>query len=357
MTPPSAQARRERAAAEAIEWLQRLDSGEMSATERTDFVEWLRESPIHVAETLRMERLSAELRQFRAWTPSPGPSEASTNKVVHLRPEQGTVRRQWLPPARRLRVSALAASVVLVLVAVAWIGRPTGAYEIRTQNGERRELTLDDGSVVRLSPNTDLQVEMTPTQRLLALKEGEAVFRVAKDPTRPFLVNAAHATVKAVGTIFAVTRNGESVVVTVAEGQVMVTPLAAGWQKTSLAAPSAIPLRQNERVSISPVGAVGEVRHVEANRPIDWAEGQLVFENAPVGEVVARFNRHNQLQIHVADTKLSSLPVSGIFDADDPQSFIEFLTTFAGARIVSSGPAGVVILTRTEAVPSAAPGR
>ena len=78
MTPPSAQARRERAAAEAVEWLQRLDSGGMSAGERADFVEWLRESPIHVAETLRMGRLSAELRGFTAW------ARSTVGKAAHF---------------------------------------------------------------------------------------------------------------------------------------------------------------------------------------------------------------------------------------------------------------------------------
>ena len=357
MTPPSAQARRERAAAEAVEWLQRLDSGGMSTGERADFVEWLRESPIHVAETLRMGRLSAELRGFDAWARSTGPTDESTDKVVPLRPDQATVGRGWRSPARKLRMGALAACVALVLTAVAWIGHPTGAYEIRTHQGERREITLDDGSVVRLSPDTDLQVDMKATMRQLALKGGEAVFRVAKDPTRPFVVNAARARVRAIGTIFAVTRNGENVVVTVAEGQVTVAPVAvSSGQDASSAVPVPVALRRNERVSVSPIGTVSQVRHVEASRPEDWSEGQLVFENTPVGEVIAQFNRHNQLQIHVVDPKLGALAVSGIFAADDPQSFIDFLTTFAGARTLPSGP-DVVLVTRATAGSPAAPGR
>ena len=354
MTPPSAQARRERAAAEAVEWLQRLDSGGMSAGERADFVEWLRESPIHVAETLRMGRLSDELKGFDAWARSTGPTDESTDKVVPLRPDQATVGRGWMFPARKLRMGALAACVALVLVAVAWIGRPTGAYEISTHNGERREITLDDGSVVRLSPDTDLQVDMKATLRQLALKGGEAVFRVAKDPTRPFVVNAARARVRAIGTIFAVTRNGENVVVTVAEGQVTVAPVAVSSGQDASSVPVA--LRRNERVSVSPIGTVSQVRHVEASRPADWSEGQLVFESTPVGEVIAQFNRHNQLQIHVVDPKLSALAVSGIFAADDPQSFIDFLTSFAGARTLPSGP-DVVLVTRAAAGSAAAPGR
>lgn len=366
MTPPSAQARRERAAAEAVEWLQRLDSGGMSAGERADFVEWLRESPIHVAETLRMGQLSAELREFTAWARSTGPTDESTDKVVPLRlcrppgPDQASVGRGWMSPARKLRMGALAACVVLALAAVAWIGRPTGVYEIRTHNGERREITLDDGSVVRLSPDTDLQVDMQATLRQLALKGGEAVFRVAKDPTRPFVVNAARARVRAIGTIFAVTRNGENVVVTVAEGQVTVAPVAVSNGQGDASVPVA--LRRNERVSVSPIGTVSQVRHVEASRPADWSEGQLVFENTPVGEVIAQFNRHNQLQIRVVDAKLSALAVSGIFAADDPQSFIDFLTAFAGARTLASGPAlpsgaNVVLVTRAAAGSPAAPGR
>ena len=216
--------------------------------------------------------------------------------------------------------------------------------EIRTHAGERRELTLEDGSVITLSPSTNVRVMMQSKLRSVALENGEAVFRVAKDPARPFVVSAAQASVRAVGTVFAVARNGDNVVVTVTEGRVAVVPSLKDLRgNASGRASSSIALQANERVSISPAGTASEVRRVAATRVPAWNDNQLVFENARVADVVGRFNRRNRMQIHISDQTLSSRTVSGIFDADDPRSFVDFLTVVAGASSTESGSDEIIV--------------
>jgi ferric-dicitrate binding protein FerR (iron transport regulator) len=97
---------------------------------------------------------------------------------------------------------------------------------------------------------------------------------------------------------------------------------------------------------VSAVGAVGAVRNVEAGSSSVWGENQLVFQKLRVEEVVSRFNRRNRLQIRVADKELAARVVSGVFAADDPASFIEFLTTVADARSRKTAPDEIVIEPR-----------
>ena len=92
MTTPSSESRRARAAEEAAEWLQRFESGHISASDRGDFVDWLRESPLHVAETLRIKRLASALAEFPDWSKVAASAQPPSNKVVSL-PLQVAVRR------------------------------------------------------------------------------------------------------------------------------------------------------------------------------------------------------------------------------------------------------------------------
>jgi len=330
----------------------------MSTSERGDFVDWLRESPVHVAETLRIQRLASALAEFPDWSKVAGSTPVAPDKVVSLPPLHPMVHPRRFTIPRRARIAAVVAGVALFGGAAFWIQRDLTITEIRTHVGERREITLKDGSVVRLSPNTDLQVQMQPKLRSVVLERGEAVFRVAKDAARPFVVSAARARVRAVGTIFAVARSGDNVVVTVTEGRVTVAPSDANVRgNTPGGTANPIALQANERVSISPVGTASQVRRVAVTRVPEWDEDQLVFENARVADVVSRFNRRNRVQIHIADQTLGSRTVSGIFDSDDPRSFVDFLTVVAGASSAEQGPDEITVTANRAGANPTAPAR
>lgn len=356
MTPSSLESRKARAAEEAAEWLQRFESGHISASDRGDFVDWLRESPLHVAETLRIERLASALAQFPDWAKI-APTQQSPNKVVSLPLQAGGQRPRTRIPLRS-KVAAAVAGIAVVGGSLLLVQRNLTPMEIRTHAGERRELTLEDGSVVTLAPSTYVRVTMKSKLRSVSLERGEAVFRVAKDAARPFVVSAARASVQAVGTVFAVARNGDNVVVTVTEGRVSVVPSledARGNVPERTSIP--IALQANERVSISPAGTASEVRRVAATLVPTWNDNQLVFENARVSDVVSQFNQRNRMQIHVNDEALSARTVSGIFDADDPQSFVDFLTVVAGAVSTASGSDDIVVAPHMTGADSNVPRR
>jgi transmembrane sensor len=378
--------RRKRAAEEAAEWWVLLQS-EVSRTQREQYVEWLRESAVHVAEMLRVAQIHGALAQFERWgnVPTDGSNDASGSVVSllagpPLHPESPPPSRPK-QPARRLRlVSALAASLLAVAVAAGLFFYLLQGQVIQTERGERREVALADGSVVQVDPETRLRVVYEPQVRRIYLERGRALFHVAKNAQRPFLVRAEDTTVRAVGTAFAVEQGQGSVVVTVAEGKVAVLPAravdaatfeASGTAQGSaqlhdaassgaaLRAPAAQTLKSaaaagglqeivliaNEQVRVAGSGAAEPVREVDSHRALAWAEGRLVFEDDTVEYAVRQFNRYNRIQLSVNDAVLAHRTISGVFSAADPGSFVAFIHSVAAVRVTTDDASDITIDT------------
>jgi len=92
-------------------------------------------------------------------------------------------------------------------------------------------------------------------------------------------------------------------------------------------------------------GTAEPVRKVDSDRELAWAKGRLVFDNETVADAIREFNRYNRVQLHVADEALAKRPVSAVFDASDPESFIAFLQTVASVRVTRSDSADITIAT------------
>jgi len=337
----SGEERRARAAVEAATWAERLEDGPLTGAERSELTDWLRESPLHVAEMLACGRLSSALQKFPHWGELAPPAAAGESQgsspIGTVSPNGWTPRRIRRIPAGRW-AAGLAAGLVIAAVAGWFVRGDPRVTALNTQPGERRQITLPDGSLVRLMSDTDLRVQMQPHLRTVRILRGEALFRVAKDPARPFIVDVETTRVRAVGTIFSVERRPDGVVVTVAEGKVAVRPRGAGAPGAAdSAAGSEVPLEANERLVVSALGIASAVHRVEPAPDVDPSDPfqvrshRLSFENARVADVVAEFNRRNRVQIEISDPALAARKVSGTFDSDDPQSFVDFLRTTSGA--------------------------
>src|SRR6266853_725122 len=374
--------RRRRAAAEAAEWWVQLQ-GEASRGEHERYVDWLRESSVHVAEMLRVAQVHGALAQFERWSElATGGSGDEGGTVVALpvpAPETRSSLESPKPLPRRWRLAASIAAMLIVAagLAAALLFALRGQV-IETQRGERRQVALADGSLVQVDPETRLRVNYESRTRRVILERGRALFHVAKNPERPFLVQADDTTVRAVGTAFAVEQGADAVVVTVAEGRVAVFPAhaspaaeaAAASRREPIAQPAATPARPstnhaasppdsktpsavtesspgmggageiflvaNEQVTVAASGSAEPVRTVDSGRALAWAEGRLIFENAPVERAVAQFNRYNRIQLAVNDATLARRPISGVFSAADPESFVAFIQSVATVRVTRS---------------------
>jgi transmembrane sensor len=380
--------RRKRASEDAAAWWVRLQTEELPRAEREQFVDWLRESAVHVAEMLRVAKVHGALEQFQRWA-HVSTDGADEDNIVSLcissaigRDDTlsiGTEReRAASPPSppfrRRLRLYAMAASFTAIVIAAAWplIGLP--GQTIRTERGERREVALADGSVVAVDPETRLRVKFEEHTRRVFLERGRALFRVAKNADRPFLVQADGTTVRAVGTAFGVERQKQGIMVTVAEGKVAVFQTGSaqpspgsgdnsdtsqprntatenagseilprahppsngdgrGVRKFAPRLAAEVLLTAGEQVTMQSSGTAEPVHKVDSDRKLAWAKGRLDFDNETVATAVEEFNRYNRVQLHVVDDALAKRPVSGVFDASDPESFIAFIQTVAPVRV------------------------
>src|SRR3569833_3065681 len=151
--------------AEASAWLVRLNSPQKSSTDQAAFQEWLRADSAHV----RAYELAAQM-----WAMIPRAARLNAKNPG-----------AW-PGAR---IIALAAAACAAVIAVTWfvmLARMAPSYE--TAVGEQRTLILSDGTKVTLNTNSALTVRYTRSERRTYLNRGEAMFEVAKNPRRPFLV-------------------------------------------------------------------------------------------------------------------------------------------------------------------------
>jgi transmembrane sensor len=324
-----------RIAEQAAWWLLTLQSEQLSATQRADFIDWLRESPLHIAEMLRVCRLQRDLSGFRGWNliePMVGTQAAA---VIELAGTPMVSARGVRSPARRMAVPLLAAGVAALCLLGVMLFTRFNQIVLRTQLGERREMTLTDGSVVDLAPDTEVVVRYRSRERLITLARGEALFHVAKNANRPFVVQAALTNVRAVGTVFNVERDLRGVSITVVEGRVSVSQQSASRAAGSAAesCATALCLGADEQVSISPAGKATAVRRVQSEAETGWATGRLMFDNETIAAIASRFNLYNRTQIQILDTDLAARRISGVFRASDPESFVAFVQSVAGAQI------------------------
>lgn len=350
----------------AAEWLLRLQTGEPSHALRAEFVDWLRESPVHVAEFLRVSQVHGVLQEFSQWAAVPGLDAAnvidatsSTDARFERNGSTAVSARDARPHRRRWPlITALAASVGIMALGLAWLIGALAWRSIETETAERRQIALADGSVVDVSPETKLKVRFGESERRVLLLRGDALFSVTTDAGRPFIVEAEHAIVRVVGTAFGVERRRDSsVVVTVAEGRVAVARSDGGaigrtfpnlpFAPTPVALQE-VALRAGQQVEVPNIGEIGNVREVDSRRELAWAEGRLVFENTTLGEVTRQFNRYNVIQIRLSDRSLSSRTISGVFNASDPESFVAFLETVTQVEVARNRSDEITIIATGE---------
>lgn len=279
---------------EAIERLVRLHSGSTGAAERMDFLRWRGLSVEH-------ERAAREAEAL--WGVLPETRHAEDYRRRVRRP------RRWLALAASACVAAIAVTIVLP--------EPLAALyaDYATRTGERRMLELADGSRIWLNSDSALSVDFGPQQRRLRLHSGEALFEVAKDAARPFIVEARGGEVRAVGTRFDVDSRGPQVRVDVTEGVVQVN--SAGSAPVRLSA--------GERLSYREAAAPEPVQPLDLSSASAWQRGKLIFNQRPLGEVLDELERYLPGRIVLTDGALRQHKVSGVFDLKDPDALLKTL--------------------------------
>ena len=300
--------------------------------------------------------------EFEGWLGDPG-SQAAWNQVsrawnffddVAQAPEILAARQAALGDARETkrqvarpgrlerpvwtrRLAGLAAAA-LVVCAVGgasywWAQRPD---DFRTAVGERRVVTLSDGSKLSLDADSEVTVRYGKNERSLRLLKGQARFDVAHDKTRPFSVIAGRQRVIATGTAFNIDMAGPKVLVTLIEGHVVVLD-EYGEDGTAPVQPKVIELKAGQQLSTAP-STPPEIAQANIQRVTAWTIGQLMFDDEPLSSVVERVNRYGGTQIIITDPKVGAMKISGVFNAGDVLGFVEIVTHYLPVRAVSEDP-------------------
>lgn len=335
---------------QAAWWLTELQDD--APTVRAQFAAWLRESPRHVEEFLLFNALWQELdamdpqrRMNLEQLIEQAKAAHVTANVVYLQDTAGDSRHagSWWGRSWKL-VAGLMAFGIGTVLAWPWLSPQLEAFaDFRadtrtyvTTIGEQRTIKLPDDSVVYLNARSRLRVGYSDRVREVILLEGEALFCVDRDAHRPFRVRAGDAVVQAIGTQFNVYRRPESTTVSVIEGVVQISNHAPNAPARPLAiAPERLTAGRQAVVSAS--GAIAAQTPPDIDRALAWRERRLVFQSDPLEKIAAEFNRYNVLQIRIEGDALRAKRLIGTFDADDPESLVQFLAKEPNVLVERSG--------------------
>jgi transmembrane sensor len=247
--------------------------------------------------------------------PIPAPGALPTASASQETGGRQTKRRAFL-------IAASVAALAVAGGATAW-WQFHRATSYATDVGEQRLVRLRDGSTVELNSRSLVRVHFSDRERQVELIEGQALFHVAKDRARPFIVRSDALQVRAIGTQFDVNRKRSGTVVTVLEGRVAVSGAFRTTAVEPANPPPALSLGAGEQVTVTRKVVAQPVR-TNVSAATAWTQHRLVFESAPLAEVAEEFNRYSPRALIVEDAASEPLRLSGVFSTD-PDFLIRYL--------------------------------
>ncbi|MEX3776877.1 FecR domain-containing protein [Pseudomonas sp. MYb118] len=280
-------------ARQAAQWLVLMHEQPLSATQQQACARWRQTDPEHE----------------RAW-----------QRVVHVQQQLG-----GLPPGiaigtlNRQRRQALKALLVLAAITPAgYLGYRISAQQgwmadFHTALGERRQMTLADGTVLNLNTDTAVDVSYDDSQRMIRLIRGEILVTTAPDPAgRPMRVTSAQGLMEPLGTRFSVRQFDGTTQLAVLQGRVRATPVHATAQI----------VEAGEQRSFSDT-SFGPLRMTSALNA-SWTQGQLAVDNMPLRDFCEELTRYRPGRLRCDDTA-ADLRISGGFQLDDTDAILAAL--------------------------------
>lgn len=263
---------------------------------RRRILRWMQRSPdnlIYLFEIARIDKALGELKLLNRST-----------QISHSKP-----RPRGLSFMTRRAALLGGAAVVTLALGISLLMRSDGSPAIR-------HMTLEDGTHMHVLRGADFDIEFTEGRRLVKLSRGEAVFEVAKDSERPFIVRTPASDSIAVGTRYGVVTDSSVTTTTVSEGEVrVVVPAGANVAGTSVRA------GQELRVDAT-APRLSYVVAVDVNRKISWSAGWLEFDGETVGQAARTFNRFSDVRIEITQPEISNARLTYYrFSLDKPESF------------------------------------
>lgn len=313
----------------ALDWLLRLQQSPDDAALKADMAAWEQADPQNakaLRTAQRVWRLTGQLPASTAaqW-PAPAEPQVASRPAPALPSAAGAPRR-W--PLRRLPGLAVAACLLVALAPRLWL---MVQADYRSSDGHRSNVTLADGSRVTLDADSAISVNITASQRDMRLLAGQAFFEVARNPARPFHVLVGEVRVTVTGTAFNVDLSDASIDVAVSHGSVNVDEQPSG-RSLGQAMQAGQQLaydrkQQSTRAGKQPVSQVAA-----------WRGGQLIANNARLGDVVHSLGRYLPGAVLLRDEQLANSRVTGVYNIDKPDAALAALARAYGGSVQQFGP-------------------
>ncbi len=305
----------------AASWVARSLHENWNESDQQALDAWLAESPSHQIAYWRLES---------AWR--------ETYRLTALRPVSP---QDNAPAGSSLRSTIYKAVAALVLMAGV-AGFATQYYAkaqhraatYSTALGERKLLTLADGSQIELNTNTVIEASTIGNERKIWVKQGEAYFHVKHDPSRPFVVVAEGRKIVDIGTEFVVRRAPDFLRVAVLEGRVGFGPLKGDVSRDLTSGDVATAQKNDVSVSREPVADIAT--------GLSWREGKLVFHHTLLVDAAAEFNRYNSEKLVVASAAAGQITINGTFPTNDVHAFSRLAHAVLGLRVEDRGTTIVI---------------
>lgn len=314
-----------RSSLEAAAWITRLGQSDRTPGVDAALEEWLAQHPEH----RRNFEAGSELWEQATRIP--------LTRLANLGSPRETRRPRFV--FRLALASCLLTGLMAIFVLIY-----QRSNKIATDVGQQLATVLEDGTRVTLNTNSRLTVQFDERTRRVILEAGEALFEVAQNKSRPFVVRAGGREVIALGTQFVVRHDAGRAytAVTLVEGKVSIAPIDIAPIISELDLPTATILEPGERVTFD------QEQKVQIDRPplekvISWKRGQIAFERTPLAEAVAEVNRYSTRKIELADSELANLPISGLFRTGDQENFVLALTSMYPLQAQERGSVTVIV--------------
>ena len=340
----------------AADWDARLRAPGCTQEERDQFSMWREANPTHAAAFERLQMIASKLRAER--------SRADLRSLHDAALALGTRRRKRIGAS----IAASIAFLAIVLANLTQVSHITSYFAAgdtyQTVAGQRSSVTLEDGSILELSSRTRLRASITKHQRSIELLSGQAIFKVAHDSSRPFVVRVRDREIVALGTAFDVRVDDERLRVTLLEGKVAVRPegSAATLDAADRGTSSTLPSQQTMDVVILMPGQQLTIddrresnRHDDLSRIVQqvnvekatgWREGRIFLDDLSLREAVEEMNRNSATRIVIDDPALELLRVNGMFRAGEQQAFAHALEEYFPIAVDQRGDRKIVLKKR-----------
>lgn len=311
----------------AAQWVARMDSAVWSMDDEAEFQHWLAQSP---------SRHGLFLQTHAAWMMADAARQAEQGAAADSPAVESASAHGW---RRRGLLGGLAAAGVASVLTVRHATARSQSFV--TQLGEIRRVPLNDGSIMTINSDTQLKVQIAKNVRQINLTQGEAWFDVAKDATRPFVVESGDVKARAVGTAFSVRTREAGVEVLVTEGVVET------WSENDEAQKILVSAGERALVSDRAVVHYRTDGASSVDRALAWRSGMIDLNGTTLREAAEEFNRYNQRQIVIADPDVAAEQFDGLFRVNDPEGFADALSTSLNIAVDRSDP-DVIRIERTD---------